>query len=99
MPVPLIIAIVLSVLGFTVWSRVKLGQGMRQHKDKDFGAFAARLGLTVQAGDPTTHLLYFQQPAGNYQRELRAAGLPYGRPVTVTVMDGVKTSEYLVTRT
>jgi len=86
------------VIAFAIWSRLRLRAGVKQHADKNLGAMTTRLGLVVEAGDPTINLLYFQQPAGDFQRELRASGQPYGRPVRFTLMDGTKTSHYVVAR-
>jgi hypothetical protein len=96
-PVYLVVFAVI-VVGFTIWSRMRLKQGMAQSADKTIGALGARLGLAVAEGDPSTNLLYFQQPSGDYSRQLRLVGQPNGRPVSFTVVDGQKTSEYIVAR-
>jgi hypothetical protein len=75
-----------------------LSGALAANADKNVGAVAARLGLHVTEGDPNTNLLYFQQPTGDYSRQIVARGEPYGRPVSFTIIDGQKTSEYLVAR-
>lgn len=98
MPPQLIVVIVVAVLAMVVWSRLRLKQGLAENQDKTFGAVADRLGLTVEAGDRNQNLLYFQQPSGDYQRQLRASGTPYGHRTFFTIVDGVATSEYVVYR-
>jgi hypothetical protein len=98
MPYPVIIVIVVAVLGLTVWSQLRLRAGKAQHADKNLGAMTARMGLAIEVGDPSLNLLYFQQPSGNFQRELRASGSPYNRPVQFQLRDGQSTSEYIVAR-
>ena len=87
-----------AVLGLLVFQRIKLHGALAANSDKTFGAVAGRLGLQVVSGDPKVNLLYFQQPARDYQRSLIAEGRPYGRPTRFTVQDSQKTSEYLVAK-
>lgn len=98
MPIPLVIVFAVAVILLVVWSRLRLRTAMAQNQDKTLGAMAARMGLAVESGDPSLSILYFQQPARDYDRELRASGAPYGRPVKLTLMDGRKTTEYFVYR-
>jgi hypothetical protein len=78
--------------------RKRLGQALVDNADKSIGAIASRLGLAVVEGDPGTNLLYFQQPAGDFERKIRLAGQPYGRATTFLIVDGQKTEELLVAR-
>jgi hypothetical protein len=93
-----VIVMVPLVLGYYLWSRRRLSSALASNSDKNVGAVAARLGLQVTEGDPNTNLLYFQQPTGDYARQIVASGKPYGRPVSLTIIDGQKTSDYLVAR-
>jgi hypothetical protein len=86
------------VLGLMLWQRRKLSTAIAANTDKSFGAVAQRLGLAITEGDPSLNLLYFQQPARDFQRTLSAQGQPYGRPARFTLIDGQKTSNYLVAR-
>jgi hypothetical protein len=86
------------VLGWLLWNRKRLAQAKDEHKDKTAGAVAARMGLSVVRGDVTQNLLYFQQPAGDFERVLEMSGRPYGRLVQFFVADGQKTNEYVVAR-
>jgi hypothetical protein len=93
---PVLIGIAMLAWVFINWRKQQ--QAYVEHSDKAVGAVATRLGMTVQEGDPTLNLLYFQQPSGDFQRRLYLAGQPYGRPASLTVVDGQKTSEYVVMR-
>jgi hypothetical protein len=97
-PLPFVYVIVAAVLGLLVWQWRARAAGMAKHSDKTLGAMTQRMGLAVEAGDPSVNLLYFQHPSGQYHRELRASGQPYGRPVTFMLTDGTKISEYIVVR-
>mgnify|MGYP001326760918 CR=1 FL=1 len=98
MPLPLVVALVVVVLAMVVWQRMRLSQSLAENKDKTLGALAARLGLADEEGDPALNLMFFQQPSGDYQRQLRASGAPYGRKAAFILLDGVATSEYIVYR-
>lgn len=83
-------------IAYAVWARLKHRAAVAEHSDKNLGALAARLGLSVVEGDPNLNLLYFQQPSGSYQRTVTLTGQPYGRAVTFWIRDGQKTQEYIV---
>ena len=83
-------------IGYAIWALIQRQKSMAQHSDKNVGALASRIGLSVIEGDPKLNLLYFQQPMGNYQRQISLAGRPYGRDVEFWVRDGQKTREYVV---
>jgi len=86
------------VLGLMLFQRSRMSGALAANADKNFGAISARLGLQIAEGDPGLNLLHLQQPRGDFKRLLRAQGQPYGRPTRLTIMDGQKTSEYIVAR-
>lgn len=88
----------IAIVAWAIYSRKKLAQAQVEHADKSLGAVASRLGMTLSEGDPNLNLLYFQQPHGDFTRRLHMAGQPYGRPASLTVVDGQKTSELIVMR-
>lgn len=96
MPIPLVIVVAIAVVAMLIWQRMRLRQSLAQNGDKNFGVVADRLGMRVEEGDPNTNLLYFMEKMGNYERSLRASGQPYAHPGSFVVLDGVKTSDYLV---
>ncbi|MGC4093336.1 MAG: hypothetical protein QM756_36680 [Polyangiaceae bacterium] len=87
------------VFGLMIYQRKKLSNAVAENADKSFGAVSQRMGLQVVEGDPNVNLLYFQQPMGNFKRTLTAQGRPYGRNARFMVIDGQKTSHYIVART
>jgi len=84
------------VIAYAIWAAVQRKRNIEENSDKNVGTLASRIGLTVVEGDPNLNLLYFQQPSGNYQRQISLAGRPYGRDVEFWVRDGKKTKEYIV---
>jgi hypothetical protein len=97
--IPWIVYLVVPLaLGLMIWQRRKLSSAIAASGDKSFGAVAQRLGLAITEGDPGINLLYFQQPARDFDRTLSAQGQPYGRPARFTLIDGKKTSNYIVAR-
>jgi hypothetical protein len=93
-----IVVIVVAVLGLYGWQFMQRKKSLAENQDKTFGAVAERLGLQVLEGDPNQSLYFFVERHGDYQRQLRAQGTPYGRDAFFTLMDGVKSSEYVVYR-
>ena len=71
-------------------------RGMAATTHATLGALAARLGLQVVEGDPSTNLYYLWQPNRDFTRTLRLEGAPYGRRVTLEYTEGQKTTELLV---
>jgi len=90
--------IVPLVIGLLLFQRRKLSGALAANADKNFGTIATRLGMHVTEGDPNLNLLYFQQPSGDFKRRLCAEGQPYGRTARLIVVDGQKTSEFVVAR-
>ena len=85
-------------LAWVVWNKRRLKQSMAENSDKNVGAVAERMGLTVAQGDPNLNLLYFMQPSGDFERVISMRGRPYGREVEFWVVDGQKSNEYIVAR-
>jgi hypothetical protein len=67
-------------------------------EDKTLGAMARRMGLQVTEGDPNLNLVYFQQPAGDFERSFAAQGSPYGRSVRFVLKDGQERNYRVVVR-
>jgi hypothetical protein len=98
MPIAFVVVVVIAAVVLLVFQRMRLQQGIAQNQDKDFGAIAARLGLRVEVGDPSTNILYFMEQMGNYERELRASGQPYAHPVAFRLVDSVKSQDFVAVR-
>jgi hypothetical protein len=98
MPIPLVFVMVIAVVALLIFQRMKLKQSIAQNQDKNFGAVADRLGMQVEAGDPNTNLLYFMEKMGNYERELRATGKPYGHMASLKVIDSLKKQDFVAFR-
>ncbi|MEZ4437885.1 MAG: hypothetical protein R3B72_02270 [Polyangiaceae bacterium] len=84
------------VLAMVVFSIVARRRGLAQTQHATVGALAQRLGLHVQAGDPSTNLYYLSQPSGDFERRIRLAGAPRGRRIDWAFADGQSTQDFLL---
>jgi hypothetical protein len=98
MPPIFIGVVVVAIVGLSIWQLLQRKKSLAENQDKTLGSVAERLGLNVIEGDPNQNLYFFVERHGDYQRQLRAQGTPYGRDAFFTLMDGVKKSEYLIYR-
>jgi len=94
------LVLVVLVLGYAVWGRLKLKGAMAANADKNIAPLMARLGLSIVEGDGNLNLLYFaaEQPIGDFSRKIRATGTPYDHPTQFTLTESKETNEYLVAR-
>lgn len=93
-----VFVIVPLVLGMFLYQRKRMATTLAENTDKNLGSITTRLGLRIVEGDPNLNLLYFQQPSGDFKRQIRAEGQPYGRPTRLHIVDGQKTNEYIVAK-
>ena len=98
MNIAYVLVVIALVVGFALYQKKRMGEFKAANADKNLGSVAARLGMTVVEGDPNLNLLLFQQPAGDFERKIRLAGQPYGRPTSFLLFDGKKTNDYVIVR-